>query len=118
MHLPRFRPVSGRTLWPARRRDDPCCLRGSSAQRAALAGQVSMAKYHGRMSRNVQTWCAAVVLCLCGMLAGCRKSTEALPKSRRAFDVRGKIVATDPEHSEITLQHDAIPGLMEAMTMP
>jgi protein SCO1/2 len=70
------------------------------------------------MSRNVQRCCAAVVLCFCGLLAGCRKSTEALPKTTKQFSVKGKIIATDPEHAEITLQHEAIPGLMEAMTMP
>lgn len=70
------------------------------------------------MSRNVQRCCAAVLLCLCGLIAGCRKSTEELPKSTREFPIKGKVVATDPEHAEITLQHEAIPGLMEAMTMP
>ena len=70
------------------------------------------------MSRIGQRCCAAILLCLCGVLGGCRKSTEALPKSTREFSVKGKIVATDPEHAEITLQHEAIPGLMEAMTMP
>jgi protein SCO1/2 len=87
-------------------------------QKAALSGHVSLAKYHGGMSRHVSRWSAAVLLCFCGVLSGCRKSTEAIPKTTKEFQVKGKIIATDPEHAEITLQHEAIPGFMEAMTMP
>ncbi|AFL87678.1 uncharacterized protein SCO1/SenC/PrrC, involved in biogenesis of respiratory and photosynthetic systems [Terriglobus roseus DSM 18391] len=65
-----------------------------------------------------QRCCAASLLCFCGLLAGCRKPTETIAKTTREFKVKGKIVATDPAHSEITLDHEAIPGLMEAMTMP
>ena len=51
-------------------------------------------------------------------LAGCNKSTEQLSTSTQQFSIKGTVVAVDPAHSEITLQHDAIPGFMEAMTMP
>ena len=59
-----------------------------------------------------------MLLAVGGLLSGCHASTEKLPSTTKAFAVKGKVIATDPEHGEITLQHDAIPGLMEAMTMP
>lgn len=51
-------------------------------------------------------------------LTGCRQSTSA-PKSTgtlKQFPVRGKIVSIDG--TQVTLDHEAIPGFMEAMTMP
>lgn len=38
--------------------------------------------------------------------------------SYKTYSLRGKIVATDPAKGEITVSHQAIPGFMEAMTMP
>ena len=32
--------------------------------------------------------------------------------------MRGKVVSTNPASSEVTLDHEAIPGFMDAMTMP
>ena len=60
----------------------------------------------------------AVVLSAVAGLAGCRKSTEQLSSATQAFTIKGTVLATDPQKGEITLQHDAIPGFMEAMTMP
>ena len=34
------------------------------------------------------------------------------------YPVRGIVVSTDPANGEVLLKHDAIPGLMPAMTMP
>jgi protein SCO1/2 len=53
-------------------------------------------------------------LCL---LAGCRQaSTPAAKYPEKTFPVRGKIISTDATH--VTLDHEAVPGFMEAMTMP
>jgi len=54
-------------------------------------------------------------LCL---LAGCRQtSTPSASKyPEKTFPVRGKIVSTDATH--VTLDHEAVPGFMGAMTMP
>ncbi len=61
---------------------------------------------------------------LAAALAGCRTGTsspagsptaQSQPKSYR---LRGKIVATDPSAAQVTVDHQAIPGLMDAMTMP
>ena len=36
----------------------------------------------------------------------------------KVYHLRGKVVSTDAARGEVTLNHEAIPGLMEAMTMP
>ncbi len=71
------------------------------------------------MSRKPRKSSKAVALLafLC-LLAGCRQaSTPAASKlPEKTFPVRGKIISTDATH--VTLDHEAIPGFMEAMTMP
>ncbi|MGD0292502.1 MAG: copper-binding protein [Terracidiphilus sp.] len=37
---------------------------------------------------------------------------------RQVYHLRGKVVSTDAAKGEVTLNHEAIPGYMEAMTMP
>ena len=37
---------------------------------------------------------------------------------RKVYKMRGKVVSTDAAKGEVTLNHEAIPGFMEAMTMP
>jgi protein SCO1/2 len=57
------------------------------------------------------------------VLAGCRPSqtasapNEASP-SYKTYRLRGKVVSTDAATGEATLDHEAIPGFMDAMTMP
>jgi protein SCO1/2 len=59
-----------------------------------------------------------------GMLAGCHRtpppaaSSSASVSTYKTYRLRGKIVSTSPSTSEITVDHEAIPGFMEAMTMP
>src|ERR1700743_1505306 len=36
----------------------------------------------------------------------------------KTYKLRGKIISTNPKTGEATIQHDAIVGFMEAMTMP
>jgi len=59
----------------------------------------------------------AVLSFIC-LLAGCRQaSTPTASKyPEKTFPVRGKVVATDASH--VTLDHEAVPGFMDAMTMP
>lgn len=55
------------------------------------------------------------------MLAGCHanpKSGTQAPGSVTVYHVRGKVVSTDPASGIIVLDGDAIPGFMDAMTMP
>ena len=58
------------------------------------------------------------MLLLCAGLAGCRRSTEHLPSNTATFTLKGTVVAVDAAAAEVTLQHDAVPGFMGAMTMP
>ncbi|HEY6376448.1 MAG TPA: copper-binding protein, partial [Edaphobacter sp.] len=57
------------------------------------------------------------------LLTACK--VEELPKTsmtatlhapQKTFPVRGKVIATDATH--VTLDHEAVPGFMDAMTMP
>jgi protein SCO1/2 len=51
------------------------------------------------------------------LLVGCQTSTPSSSKyPEKTFPVRGKIISTDATH--VTLEHEAVPGFMEAMTMP
>ena len=54
------------------------------------------------------------------LLAGCRQTSTSTPPDskfqQKIFTVRGKIVSTDPTH--VTLDSEAVPGFMDAMTMP
>ena len=55
---------------------------------------------------------------LTSTLTGCRPSPPAAAHSAadvKTFHVRGRVVSTDKTH--VTLDHEAIPGFMEAMTM-
>jgi protein SCO1 len=56
-------------------------------------------------------------------LAGCHsgRTDEAQPSlsaNFKTYKLRGKVVSTDAVKGEVTINHDAIPGFMDAMTMP
>ncbi len=36
----------------------------------------------------------------------------------KTYKLRGKVISTSPSNAEVTVNHQAIPGFMEAMTMP
>jgi len=61
-----------------------------------------------------------LVLGLCGIsFVGCRQNSPAPSVQQgvaKTFPLRGKVISTDATH--VTLAHEAIPGFMEAMTMP
>jgi protein SCO1 len=57
------------------------------------------------------------------VLSGCHAgSTPEQPTAEDAqttvYHLRGKVIATDPATGQVTLDHEAIPGFMNAMTMP
>ncbi|HEV2215602.1 MAG TPA: SCO family protein [Terracidiphilus sp.] len=57
------------------------------------------------------------------VLVGCRNGQQvAAPASSEAgytvYHLRGKVETTDPATGEVVLNHDAIPGFMDAMVMP
>jgi protein SCO1 len=53
-------------------------------------------------------------------LAGCHSAPkpEAQSSAFKTYKLRGKVVSTNPGSGEVTLDHEAIPGFMDAMTMP
>jgi protein SCO1/2 len=56
------------------------------------------------------------------VLAGCHgpdsNSSAAALEQFKTYPLRGRIVSTNPAKGEVTIDHKAIPGFMEAMTMP
>jgi len=56
-------------------------------------------------------------------VAGCHSSSNTAPATTTAanykvYHLRGKVVSTNSATGEVTLNHEAIPGFMDAMTMP
>lgn len=56
-------------------------------------------------------------------LAGCHSGQNAGSQSPanagyKVYHLRGKVLETNPAKGEVTLDHEAIPGFMEAMIMP
>ena len=57
------------------------------------------------------------------VLAGCRSGQNADTQTQggqnfKVYKLRGKVVSTDAASGEVTLNHEAIPGFMDAKTMP
>jgi protein SCO1/2 len=70
---------------------------------------------------------ALVVLAACHSSQNASTSSSSTPASSaqssagqnfKVYKLRGKVVSTDAAKGEVTLNAEAIPGLMEAMTMP
>jgi protein SCO1 len=56
------------------------------------------------------------------LVAGCRSGQKSAPGAAsspnfKIYKLRGKVVRTDSAKGEVTVNHEAIPGFMEAMTM-
>ncbi|HTD55760.1 MAG TPA: SCO family protein [Silvibacterium sp.] len=59
-----------------------------------------------------------LLLCLLLAIPGChRSSSQSEHSTERTYHLRGIVVSTDPAKSAVTLDTDAIPGYMDAMTM-
>jgi protein SCO1 len=55
------------------------------------------------------------------VLAGCHSGQKSDSQSNAdvtVYHVRGKVISTDAAHGIVVLDHEAIPGFMEAMSMP
>ncbi|MGA3160623.1 MAG: SCO family protein [Terracidiphilus sp.] len=57
------------------------------------------------------------------VLTGCHSGQKppvqpSVGQNFKVYHLRGKVVSTDAAKGEVTLNHEAIPGFMEAMTMP
>jgi len=58
---------------------------------------------------------AVLAGCHTGQRAGTQPSSTA---NYKVYKLRGKVASTDAARGEVTVNHEAIPGFMEAMTMP
>ena len=59
--------------------------------------------------------CLVLVGSVLGVVSGCGKAPEA-PKEK-VYDVKGKVKAVEPDKKSVTLDHEEIPGFMQAMEM-
>lgn len=61
------------------------------------------------------------LLFACAWLAACQKSGDASQPPDTAglkrYELKGKVVALEPEKKRVKVEHEAIPNFMEAMTM-
>ena len=65
----------------------------------------------------------AAVLAVVVFFTGCRRAAQpsegAQPQAgAKTYQIRGIVVASDPKTGSVTVDTDAIPGYMDAMTMP
>jgi protein SCO1 len=73
---------------------------------------------------HIRSSCVLPFLTMAAMalgVSGCRGTAKAPAVSKSApqqYSVRGTVLSTDPSTGEVALKHDAIVGLMPAMTMP
>jgi protein SCO1/2 len=58
-----------------------------------------------------------LVLAITFGIAGCSHSAETPQAAKKKYPVVGKVVASDRARNRITVQHQEIPGFMDAMTM-
>ncbi len=57
------------------------------------------------------------------LVGGCHSGQKSVPgaasgQNFKTYKLRGRVVRTDSAKGEVTVDHEAIPGFMEAMTMP
>ena len=63
--------------------------------------------------------CVFVVAALAGCHSGpMQRSQPQADSSLTVYHLRGKIISTDTAHGIVVVDHEAISGLMDAMTMP
>ena len=72
------------------------------------------------MRRGVRGLLCGLVLALpvVGCHSGARQAASVQSGPVKQYAVKGIIVGTDSAHGEVTIDTEAIPGFMDAMTMP
>ncbi len=58
-----------------------------------------------------------LALCLLAVVPACRKETGASGDRARRFALKGVVREVDAAQAEVTVEHEAIPGYMQGMTM-
>ena len=62
----------------------------------------------------MRTYISLVLVVTALLLSGCSNK----PMQPKVYKMVGTIVSTQPDYHQATIDHKAIPGFMEAMTMP
>lgn len=65
-------------------------------------------------------WLGGIVLAaaMSSAITGCHRRERApVPRTGQSYPIRGTVMKTDAQDGQVVLDHEAIPGLMEAMTM-
>ncbi len=88
--------------------------------RRSILGQSSIHwLYTGLVIRRILAISLLALVALAGCRSGQNAATQASDNQNfKAYKLRGKVVSTDSTKGEVTLNHEAIPGFMDAMTMP
>jgi protein SCO1/2 len=97
---------------------------GPSLDYLLLDWRAAMAEAVGKTVVNWDVIRRVFLLFLLGtVLAGCHSSSkpsveDGANPQYKMYRLRGKVVSTNAATGEVTLNHEAIPGFMDAMTMP
>lgn len=65
-----------------------------------------------RSTKSTKVIVILAVMCIC-LVSSCRRSG-----SEKRYDLKGKVVAVEPDKHLVTVSHDEVKGLMPGMTMP
>src|SRR5580693_8024552 len=58
------------------------------------------------------------LVCLAALLTACGQKTSQPAPAMQVFTVKGVIKELEPDGKTAVIQHEAIPGYMQSMTMP
>jgi protein SCO1/2 len=91
--------------------------------RARRFGNDSLRPHRGTNARGHALRCcaylAAAILTLAAYPVRCQAAeAAAAPAETREFTVKGVVKKVEPDNSRVIIAHEAIPGFMDAMTMP
>src|SRR5580704_4921623 len=56
--------------------------------------------------------------CLATLLTACNRKASETAAATQAFTVKGVVKELEPDGKTVVIRHEAIPGYMQAMTMP
>ncbi len=80
---------------------------------------VSPRVVHWLVMRTVLASCLLTIVTFAGCHSGPTQGSQVqADSSLTVYHLRGKIVSTDAAHGIVVVDHEAIPGFMDAMTMP
>src|SRR3954462_15735148 len=66
---------------------------------------------------RIVRWIAPALFAIVLLTMGCNGGAKQTP-APKTYNIRGKVLEVEKTKQQILLQHEAIPGFMEAMTMP